>query len=333
MFLNQNCTAMLQAGAIAQAVVRGNVGIRERIMKYRHLSGFDAVVRCGGIRAAAREMQLTQGALTKTIRELEAEFGAPLIVRGAQGVTLTKNGRVLAERARVAVAQVTAAQDTFNQLRGADAGTLRIALSATILETIFPALIQRLSLRMPGVRVRVSEASMSTSIADLRAGHLDIAVLGLGATHFGGDLAVEPMLRVGKSIVGRPEHPLLASSSVRDLVDATWALSEAPVNNEDPMYGFFLGNGADLPRNVIECNNLHAALSLAEKSDVITAVPNILLSPGAAGSKLVRFQINEALPPSTYALVRRADAPLTPAAQAAVDAVRYYSARLTEEGI
>lgn len=300
-------------------------------MKYRHLSAFDAVVRCGGIRAAARDLRLTQGALTKTIRELEAEFGGPLLVRGAHGVTLTENGQMLAERARVAVAQVTAAQDTFDQLRGAHSGMLKIGLSTTIMETVLPGMLRRFFTRMPGVRLRVSEATIPNSVADLRAGRLDIAVVGLGASDFGGDLQVEPMFKVGKSIVGRPGHPRIECTSVRDLMEDMWALSDAPAHDADPMYNFFLSAGVAPPEHVIECSSLHAGVALAANSDVITAIPDVLLTPGLIGSRLSRFKVAESLPPSTYALVRRADAPLTPAAQLAVDLLRHDVVGLMEK--
>jgi len=79
-------------------------------MKYHQLAAIDAVARAGGIRAAAKSLGVTQGSVTKALRELEAEAGEALVIRSAQGATMTEAGRQLSLRAQLIVAQMQAAQ-------------------------------------------------------------------------------------------------------------------------------------------------------------------------------------------------------------------------------
>ena len=50
-------------------------------LKLHNLRDFVAVARCGGLRAAARELGLSQPSLTKSLRSLEQDLGAPLFER------------------------------------------------------------------------------------------------------------------------------------------------------------------------------------------------------------------------------------------------------------
>lgn len=63
--------------------------------KTQHLVVFQEVIRSGSIGAAAKELGLTQPAISKTINDMEAYFGSELIVRKNTGVTLTHAGQVL----------------------------------------------------------------------------------------------------------------------------------------------------------------------------------------------------------------------------------------------
>jgi DNA-binding transcriptional LysR family regulator len=69
-------------------------------MKLQQLNVFVAVVEEGGIRAAARRMNLAQAAVTKAMRTLEEEVGQQLLLRKARGVGLTQAGERLLPRAR-----------------------------------------------------------------------------------------------------------------------------------------------------------------------------------------------------------------------------------------
>jgi LysR family hca operon transcriptional activator len=79
-------------------------------MELRHLRYFVAVADAGSLTvAAARKLHTSQPSLSRQIRDLEAEIGAQLLVRGARGIELTPAGRAFLDHARVALSQVEAA--------------------------------------------------------------------------------------------------------------------------------------------------------------------------------------------------------------------------------
>ncbi|GAB4267870.1 MAG: LysR family transcriptional regulator [Pararhodobacter sp.] len=67
------------------------------------LQAFDAVIRTGSFTAAARDLALTQGAVSRQIAGLEAQLGVPLVLRGGRQATPTPAGAAYAKRVRAAL--------------------------------------------------------------------------------------------------------------------------------------------------------------------------------------------------------------------------------------
>lgn len=94
------------------------------------LSAFEAAARTGSFTAAANELALTQGAVSRQIKALEEQIGAALFVRKGQRVTLTASGAQYAEPVRDALRQIAAA--TVRTIGAPkEAGVLNLAILPT----------------------------------------------------------------------------------------------------------------------------------------------------------------------------------------------------------
>jgi len=81
-------------------------------MELRHLCYFVAVAEAGSLTVAAeRKLHTSQPSLSRQIRDLEDEIGAPLLTRRARGIELTPAGRVFLDHARLVLSQVEAAAE------------------------------------------------------------------------------------------------------------------------------------------------------------------------------------------------------------------------------
>jgi LysR family transcriptional regulator of abg operon len=87
-------------------------------VKFHHLRAFVEVARQGSIRGASRTLNLSQPALTKSIKELEEGMAAQLFVRRSKGVALTECGEGFYQRARLILEELRAAQDDIRQRQG-----------------------------------------------------------------------------------------------------------------------------------------------------------------------------------------------------------------------
>lgn len=91
---------------------------RHRPLSLGPVRAFEAVARLLNFRAAAEELHLTQPAVSRQIRALEEEIGAPLFLRGTRHVELTSDGAVLLRGLLPALERLDAAVRQIRQTRG-----------------------------------------------------------------------------------------------------------------------------------------------------------------------------------------------------------------------
>jgi DNA-binding transcriptional LysR family regulator len=138
----------------------------------RRLLTFHAVAQAGSFSAAARELSLTQPAVSQQVAALERELGARLLHRGAGGLTLTDAGTVALEHAQALAARLALADSQLAEL-GDDRGALRVGGFPSALATLVPAAIASV---VPQ-RVKAVEGTVEELAAGVADGSLHVAVL------------------------------------------------------------------------------------------------------------------------------------------------------------
>jgi DNA-binding transcriptional LysR family regulator len=192
------------------------------MMDSRRLLTFRAVALAGSFSAAARELSLTQPAVSQQVAALERELGARLLHRGPGGLTLTEAGTVALDHAQ-AVAQRLALADVQLAELGDDRGPLRVGGFPSALATLVPAAIASV---VPQ-RVEAIEGTVEQLAEGVADGSLHVAVLFQDAAappreHPGlrrHELLDEPFV-----VAVGPEHRLARRRTVRlhELAHDTW---------------------------------------------------------------------------------------------------------------
>ena len=109
----------------------------------RQLNAFLAVVQHGSLGRAAQRLNITQPALSRTIRRLEEQIGAPLFERYATGMMLTNFGQALLPHATLLQREAEQAAEEINALRGLSRGTIRVGAVASAVSLVLPVAIGR----------------------------------------------------------------------------------------------------------------------------------------------------------------------------------------------
>jgi DNA-binding transcriptional LysR family regulator len=183
------------------------------VLDPRRLLTFRAVARAGSFSAAARELSLTQPAVSQQVAALERELGARLLHRGPGGLTLTDAGAVALEHAEALADRLALADAQLAEL-GDDTGPLRVGAFPSALATLVPQAIERLGPR----RVEAMEGTIEELAGGVGAGRMHVALCFQDADaprrEYPGlrrhDLLVEPFVPV----VG-PAHRLARRRSIR----------------------------------------------------------------------------------------------------------------------
>lgn len=139
------------------------------------LRSFIAVVDTGRISAAARQMHVSQPAMTAQMHRLEESVGRPLLVRSARGVTLTPAGERLVEHARQVEAMLTRTRDVVGAGMSATE-ELRLAASTTIAAYVLPGLLRDYRRVRPESPIALTVANTTRVIDAVSRG---VAALGL----------------------------------------------------------------------------------------------------------------------------------------------------------
>ena len=95
---------------------------------YSELEAFEAILRHGSFTAAARQLELTPGAVTRRLASLEARLGVKLLNRSTRRLSLTEPGRHYYAQVAPALAQILAAGERVHDLSAQARGELRVSL-------------------------------------------------------------------------------------------------------------------------------------------------------------------------------------------------------------
>lgn len=195
-------------------------------MNVMQLRAFVTVVENGSFSAAAKELHISQPAVTMQIQALESDIGATLLDRRYRRVDLTEAGRTLLPHARRVLEQIRSAREEIESLSGTVTGRLSIAASTTPGVYIIPRVLGRFISGYPEVGVNVSVHDTTDVIDAVQGG---IAHIGLaGSMVPGARVRFERMGTDELVMVARPDHPLTGASQIhiQTLCDEVWVFRE-----------------------------------------------------------------------------------------------------------
>lgn len=143
----------------------------------QYVETFCTVVEAGSLNLAAERLHLSQPAVSKQIRAMEAELGAQLLERSARGVEMTPVGRQIYRLARRALAVEAGCRRAAESWRDPASGRLVVGAGLTLTLFTLPPVIQAFREQVPAVRLEVVTGDSRESLARLLAFEVDVALV------------------------------------------------------------------------------------------------------------------------------------------------------------
>lgn len=287
------------------------------------LRAFVAVARQGSIRAAGRVLNLSQPALTKSIKELEESLGARLFVRRRQGVTLTDCGDAFFKRASLILEELRVAQEDIAQRLGGTSGRVNIGVGASIARTIMPVVIDRFHREFPNVKVRIAEGQLVSMIPELRQGELDFTVNTYYQGPFDNELLYEKLMDKEYRVMARRGHPLAHARSMQELRDCDWTMP-TPRGSYYKLLSEVFNEMEVEPDISVICETFMSCTSLIANTDFLSVLSVDMINDPVIGQSLVALDLDLPLPKATFYLIQRRDTTLTPMAAHLAQLFRLY---------
>ena len=126
---------------------------------------------------AAQRLNMTQPPLSLTIKELEAQWKAPLFHRTKRSVALTDFGVYLLPQVSDLLASAERLDKSAHAAARGEAGTLSLAFVSIVDYSFLPGLLRKFTAKYPGVRVHLREATTDVQFSLLGAQQVDVGIV------------------------------------------------------------------------------------------------------------------------------------------------------------
>jgi DNA-binding transcriptional LysR family regulator len=151
-------------------------------MELRQLEYFVAVTEESGFTRAAARLHVAQPGVSAQIRQLERELGQPLFDRSARQVRLTEVGEAVLPYARAALAAVAATRLVVDEITGLLRGHVVMGAVSAPSVLDLPGLLAEFHERHPAVAISLRETDPESLIEAVRAGRMDLGLMGIGSS-------------------------------------------------------------------------------------------------------------------------------------------------------
>lgn len=251
-------------------------------LRLRHLRLLDVIEREGSLGAAARDLGVSQPAVTLLLRELEAVFEARLVDRDARGGRLTEAGHRARERLAIALASVSSALGAARQ--PGCAPLLRVGCVPLVGFSAIPQALAHLLAQQALPYMEIEEAEALSLLRALADGGLDCVIGWLDetiASQINLDLIrVEPLWSGSMQVFAAGTHPLAARQQVRiaDLLDCPWVVPQQGSRTYAAFQRLFLNNGLAAPRPRLVCTSIHTGVHIVTAGPFVSIGPDRLIA-------------------------------------------------------
>ncbi|MEG3167951.1 LysR family transcriptional regulator [Sphingomonas sp. LB3N6] len=289
----------------------------------RGLRTYLAVCREGSISAAARQLNISQPAVSVTIAQLERASGGILFERSRSGIMLTAAGIALLHRAEALEVLLRNAAEDVTLARDHVEGPLRVGGTPGALVSLVPDAINRLTRAGRTFGVHVLERSDSECQELLRRGEIEIAVVTVGIEAPPDDIQETKIASDPFSLIVGPANHELPDAMLLDAArDLRWVLPDAAGAFRRQLNALFMAANVPLPNVVVRCDSLLTTKAIVRGGDHVTILPNDVAGAEISIGVLRAIRLIDAPITRSIGVRTLAGIPLSRLARAAIEAMR-----------
>ena len=138
---------------------------------------FYAVAKAGNISRAAKELYISQPAISKSISKLEDSLNTVLFTRNSRGVQLTDEGQVLFEHTRDAFEELAKGEQELKRIREFNMGHIRIGVSNTLCRFIMVKYLKGFIEQYPHIKITIESQPTTQTLSMLEQQRIDIGLV------------------------------------------------------------------------------------------------------------------------------------------------------------
>lgn len=159
-----------------------------------HYRIFYQVAKTGNISKAAKELFISQPAISKSISKLEDSLGVSLFTRNSRGVQLTNEGELLFHHAKAAFESLSRGERELKRIKDFNIGHLRIGVSNTLCKYILLPYLKGFIEAYPHIKITIENQSTAHTLSMLEQQSIDLGLVALPANKK--SLAFVPVMEI-----------------------------------------------------------------------------------------------------------------------------------------
>ncbi len=179
---------------------------------------FYVVANHSNITKASEELNISQPAISKSIKNLEEQLGGQLFVRTKRGVILTEEGKEFYSYIKQAIEYINNAENKFTDLINLETGCIKIGISTTLTKEFLLPYLERFHSLYPKIDIQIITSLTSELMPKLKGGLVDLIILNLNDKVYGNDVDIIKCRKVNDCFV--------VSDKYKDLVNKEISLKE-----------------------------------------------------------------------------------------------------------
>ena len=151
---------------------------------------FYTVANHKNITKASEELNISQPAISKSIKNLENQLGGQLFVRTKRGVILTEEGKEFYNYIKHAIEYISNAESKFTELINLETGCIKIGISVTLTKEFLLPYLEIFHKLYPKIDIKIITDISYELFNKLRTGLIDIIILNLNDENYGQDINI-----------------------------------------------------------------------------------------------------------------------------------------------
>jgi len=207
-------------------------------LTFRQLKVFDVVARHLNYTSAAKELHLSQPAVSMQVKQLEEQINTPLIEKLGKKLYLTEVGLEMHNYARRTMQQLIDLEETIDQMKTLQQGHLKIAVASTANHFVI-RLLAHFSKTHPKIRISLDVINRVSLLEMLDKNECDLVIM--GSPPEGHNLTASPFLENPLVVVASPEHRLSKMRKVplHELIKEDFVIREKGSGTRSAIERFF----------------------------------------------------------------------------------------------
>lgn len=151
---------------------------------------FYEVAKEQNITKASENLNISQPAISKTIKLLEEKLGGTLFVRTKKGVILTEEGKEFYSYINKAMEYINSAENKFSDLINLETGVIKIGINSTLTKEFLLPYLEKFNKLYPKIDIQITNGMTLHLINELKNGLIDIVFLNLNDKDYGNDIDI-----------------------------------------------------------------------------------------------------------------------------------------------